>query len=114
MSKKAKKALNVATFGLSGAAEKLTLDPIKAAASASANALGISQAPIPDQSAAQAGSVTAPEPTPTSVSPDTLAAREAQRKRQAAYAGLSANILTGAAGLAGTAANTQLKSLLGS
>lgn len=42
-----------------------------------------------------------------------MAAREDQKRRQAAAAGLSANVLTGAGGLK-TKASTGLKSLLGS
>ena len=54
-----------------------------------------------------------PEATPTAVSEGTLDAREAQRKRQLAAAGLSATNLTGAGGLSG-AASTATKTLLGS
>ncbi|MGL4315332.1 MAG: hypothetical protein ACRCTL_01760 [Pseudomonas sp.] len=50
---------------------------------------------------------------PTAVDPAAIAAREDQKKRQAAAAGLSANTLTGAGGLS-SKANTQMKSLLGS
>ena len=84
MGKKIKKAVNVATFGLSGAAEKLALDPIQAA----------------------------PDAAPTGQDPQSVAAREDQKKKQAAYAGLSANVLTKPGGLT-SQANTQLKSLLG-
>lgn len=101
MSKKIKSAVNVATFGLSGAAEKLALDPIQAA-------LGLGQ-----QQQATTGSTVAPDTAPTAQDPQALAAREEQKKRQAAYSGLSANVLTKPGGLSG-AANTQLKSLLGS
>ena len=103
MGKKVKKALNVATFGLSGAAEKLAIDPIKAA-------LGMGQ-----QQQEVTGSVAAPDaaPTaPTAQDPQSVAAREDQKKKQAAYAGLSANVLTKPGGLT-SQANTQLKSLLG-
>jgi hypothetical protein len=55
----------------------------------------------------------APDAPPTAVSEGTLEAREAQRKRQLAAAGLSATNLTGAGGLSG-AANTTNKTLLGS
>ena len=66
------------------------------------------------QKAAEAGSSTAaPASAPTSVSDDTLAAREAQRRRQLAAAGLGGNVLTGASGLSG-GAYTAGKSLLGS
>ena len=57
-------------------------------------------------------SVMAPEATPVAVSDDTLAAREAQRKRQLASAGMGGTQLTGSRGLGG--ANTAMKSLLGS
>ena len=50
--------------------------------------------------------------SPTAVSDDTLAAREAQRRRQLAAAGLGGNVLTGAGGLSG-GAYTSGKSLLG-
>ena len=100
MGKKIKKAVNVATFGLSGAAEKLALDPIQAA-------LGMGQ-----QQQEVTGSVAAPDAAPTAQDPQSVAAREDQKKKQAAYAGLSANVLTKPGGLT-SQANTQLKSLLG-
>lgn len=50
---------------------------------------------------------------PVAVSDDTLAAREAQKKRQLAAAGLSGTVLTGAQGLSAPA-STSMKSLLGS
>lgn len=100
MSKKIKKAVNVATFGLSGAAEKLALDPIQAA-------LGMGK-----QQQDVTGSVAAPDAAPTAQDPQSVAAREDQKKKQAAYAGLSANVLTKPGGLT-SQANTQLKSLLG-
>jgi len=100
MGKKVKKALNVATFGLSGAAEKLALDPIQAA-------LGMGK-----QQQDVTGSVAAPDAAPTAQDPQSVAAREDQKKKQAAYAGLSANVLTKPGGLT-SQANTQLKSLLG-
>ncbi|MCY1296830.1 hypothetical protein D9M68_159160 [compost metagenome] len=106
MSKKIKKALNVATFGLSGAAERLALDPFKAAAGAAGMA-------GPDTTNMATGSTAAPDVTPTAQDPDALAAREAQRRRQLAAAGLSSNIITGAQGLQG-GAYTNMKSLLGS
>jgi hypothetical protein len=56
--------------------------------------------------------VAAPAATPTAVSEETLDAREAQRKRQLAAAGLGGTNLTGGMGLG--AANTSVKSLLGS
>jgi hypothetical protein len=59
-----------------------------------------------------AGSVT-PESVPVAVSDDTMAAREAQKKRQLAAAGLSGTILTGSSGLSAPA-TTSMKSLLGS
>lgn len=69
---------------------------------------------VQDPAAASSGStVAAPSSTPTAVSDDTLAARDAQRKRQLAYAGLGGTQLTGAGGLGG-AATTSSKSLLGS
>lgn len=108
MGKKVKKALNVATFGLSGAAEKLALDPLKAALGAGASALGAGMGGDTGSTAVDSTSS-----TPTAVSADTEAAREAQRRRQLAAAGLSGNILTGASGL-GNAATTGAKSLLGS
>ena len=107
MGKKVKKALNVATFGLSGAAERLAVDPFKAAA----GAVGIGQQAAPS-AMTPAGS--APEAVPTPLDPDVTAAREAQRKRQQAYAGLASTVLTRPGGLGGTSANTQMKTLLGS
>lgn len=59
------------------------------------------------------GSASTPSAIPTAQDPEALAAREDQKRRQAAAAGLSANVLTGAGGLK-TQANTGLKSLLGS
>lgn len=103
MTKKVRKVLNVATFGLSGAAEKLALDPFK-------SALGAVNPQAPEQAAATG---TAPGATPTPLDPDVQAAREAQKKRQQAYAGLSSTVLTRPGGLSG-GANTQMKSLLGS
>lgn len=50
---------------------------------------------------------------PVAVSDDTMLARDAQKKRQLAAAGLSGNILTGSQGLAAPA-TTSMKSLLGS
>lgn len=54
----------------------------------------------------------APGAAPTAVSDDTMAAREAARKRQLAAAGLGGTMLTGAGGLG--SASTAGKSLLGS
>ena len=108
MSKKVKKIASVATFGLSDAAFKLAVDPIKAALGLGSSALGNEQ-----QQANDTGSASAPSAIPTAQDPEALAAREDQKKRQAAAAGLSANVLTGAGGLK-TQANTGLKSLLGS
>lgn len=107
MGKKVKSALNIATFGLSGAAEKLAFDPIKAALGATGASLG------GETTNAATGSVAAPDAVPTATDPDTLAAREAQKRRQALAAGMSGNILTSAQGLT-SQATTQLKSLLGS
>lgn len=104
MGKKIKKAVNVATFGLSGAAEKLALDPIHAA-------LGMGKQQQ-DVTGSVTGSVAAPDAAPTAQDPQSVAAREDQKKKQAAYAGLSANVLTKPGGLT-SQANTQLKSLLG-
>lgn len=62
---------------------------------------------------AEAGStVAAPAAAPTAVSDDTLAAREAQRKRMLASAGMGGTVLTRGGGL--SSANTAGKSLLGS
>ena len=107
MSKKVKKIANVATFGLAGAAEKLAVDPIKAALGLGSSALGMDTKPQ------ETGSVSTPSAIPTAQDPEAMAAREDQKRRQAAAAGLSANVLTGAGGLK-TQANTGLKSLLGS
>lgn len=63
--------------------------------------------------AAGAASSVTPESVPVAVSDDTLAARDAQKKRQLAAAGLSGNILTGSQGLSAPA-TTSMKSLLGS
>lgn len=60
---------------------------------------------------AESGSVAAPAAAPTAVSDDTMAAREAARKRQLAAAGMGGTMLTGAGGLGG--ASTAGKSLLG-
>ena len=95
MSKKIKKIANVATFGLAGAAIE---------------ALGLGGK---EDSQAQASGASAPSAIPTAQDPEALAAREDQKRRQAAAAGLSANVLTGAGGLK-TQASTGLKSLLGS
>ena len=108
MSKKVKKIANVATFGLAGAAEKLAIDPIKAALGLGSSALGMGGSQQNDN-----GSAAAPADIPTAQDPEAMAAREDQKRRQAAAAGLSANVLTGAGGLK-TQASTGLKSLLGS
>lgn len=102
--KKAKKALNVATFGATGLMEK-SLDPFKAA-------LGLA-APVGGDTGGDSTAATAPNAIPTALDPDVTAAREAQKKRQQAYSGLSANVLTRPGGLTG-GANTQMKTLLGS
>lgn len=77
---------------------------------------GDSRALSPEEQAAKAaeglGSVATPDAAPTAQDPQSMAAREEQKKRQAAYSGLSANVLTKPGGLTG-GANTQLKSLLG-
>lgn len=108
MSKKIKKIANVATFGLAGAAEKLVIDPIKAAIGLGSTALGLG-----GDKSSETGSVAEPAAIPTAQDPEAMAAREDQKRRQAAAAGLSANVLTGAGGLK-TQASTGLKSLLGS
>lgn len=59
----------------------------------------------------QAGATS--ESVPIAISDETMAARDAQRRRQLAAAGLSGNILTGSQGLAAPA-STSMKSLLGS
>jgi len=110
MSKKIKKVANIATFGLSGAVEKLAVDPIKAAL----GGLGLGAAKSQEETGS-AVTVTdaAPDAAPTAQDPQSIAAREDQKRKQAAYAGLSANVMTKPGGLTG-GANTQLKSLLGS
>lgn len=90
MSKVVKKIASVATLGLSDS---------------------ILSSPKPEK-AASPTEVAAPEAAPTAVSEQTLDAREAQRKRQLAAAGLGGTNLTGSMGLG--AANTSVKSLLGS
>lgn len=60
-----------------------------------------------------APAVAAPAATPTAAGEEASAAREAQRRRQLAAAGLGGNILTGAGGLS-NGATTAGKSLLGS
>jgi hypothetical protein len=82
------------------------------------DALGLSPGAIKAAEAAEklekeAGSMQAPSATPTAVSDETLSARDAQRKRQLAMAGLSGTNLTGSRGLGG-AASTSTKTLLGS
>ncbi|MGL4317307.1 MAG: hypothetical protein ACRCTL_11935 [Pseudomonas sp.] len=108
MSKKVKKIASVATFGLSDAAYKLAVDPINAALGLGSAALGVGG----DSMSSDTGA-SAPSAIPTAQDPEAMAAREDQKRRQAAAAGLSANVLTGAGGLK-TQANTGLKSLLGS
>lgn len=63
--------------------------------------------------AADANGAVTSESVPVAISDETMAARDAQRKRQLAAAGLSGNILTGSQGLAAPA-TTSMKSLLGS
>jgi hypothetical protein len=78
---------------------------------------GDERALSPEEKAAKAaenvGSVAAPDAAPTAQDPQSVAAREDQKRKQAAYAGLSSNVMTKPGGLSG-GANTQLKSLLGS
>jgi hypothetical protein len=66
-----------------------------------------------DKLAKEAGSVQAPGPTPTAVSDETMDARDSQRRRQLAMAGMSGTTLTRPGGLGGTA-TTSTKTLLGS
>lgn len=81
---------------------------------ASVATLGLSDTILKSQAPATTGSTQiTPDTSPTAVSEGTLDAREAQRKRQLAAAGLSGTNLTGASGLSG-AANTATKTLLGS
>lgn len=68
---------------------------------------------LQDEPEAVTGSVATAPATPTAVSDETLEAREAQRKRQLAAAGMGGTVLTGSSGLA-SAAPTSGKSLLGS
>lgn len=69
---------------------------------------------VQDPEKMQAGStVEAPASAPTPVSDDALAARDAERRRQLAAAGMAGTNLTGPSGLR-SRANTQTKSLLGS
>lgn len=110
MSKKVKKIARVATFGLSDVAEKLAVDPIKAALGLGSSALGLGGN---DDIQSQQSGASTPSAIPTAQDPEAMAAREDQKRRQAAAAGLSANVLTGAGGLK-TQASTGLKSLLGS
>lgn len=109
MGKKIKKTL--AKFDIGGQLlQKAGLpDPLGDALGVSPGAVAAAEAA---EKAAEAGSVAAPAPTPTAVSDETLSAREAQRKRQLAAAGMGGTQLTGSMGLG--AANTSVKSLLGS
>lgn len=66
---------------------------------------------VQEQKAISGSTVEAPAAAP--VAAEGLDAREAQRRRQLAMAGMAGNQLTGPSGLSGTA-NTQMKSLLGS
>lgn len=69
---------------------------------------------VQDPAKMQSGStVEAPANTPTPVDQGVLDAREAERKRQLAAAGMSGTNLTGPRGLTASA-STQPKSLLGS
>lgn len=83
-----KSAANVATFGASG----MLLDATKAPEAPSAP--------------------TAVDSTPTEVDPAVSAAREDEKRRRAAAAGLGSTILTGSQGLAAPATTGQ-KTLLG-
>lgn len=109
MGKKIKKTL--AKFDIGGQLlQKAGLpDPLGDALGVSPGAVAAAEAA---EKAAEVGSVAAPAPTPTAVSDETLSAREAQRKRQLAAAGMGGTQLTGSMGLG--AANTSVKSLLGS
>lgn len=101
MSKKVKKVASIATLG----ASDLAIKPIESAIGAVTGAI------TPQQ--AMTGSTVADTTTPTSVDPAVQEARDAQRRRQLQAAGLSSTIATGAGGLSG-AANTAVKTLLGS
>jgi len=102
MSKKVRKIASVATLG----ASELAAKPIESAIGAVTGALS-------PQQAITGSTVEAPSSTPTAVDADVQAARDAQRRRQLAAAGLSSTILTGAGGLS-SQATTQSKTLLGS
>ncbi|MCY1447204.1 hypothetical protein D9M71_638120 [compost metagenome] len=90
MSKSIKKIARVATFGLSDAI-----------------------LPSTPETTGSTAAVPTPAATPSVTGEEASAAREAQRRRQLAAAGLGGTMLTGAGGLSG-AANTAGKSLLGS
>lgn len=112
MSKKIRKTVAKFDFGHQLVKQFGLPDPVGDALYGSDRAL--SPAEQAAKAAESAGSeVATAEAIPTAVSDETMAAREAQRRRQLAAAGLSANVLTGPGGLSGSA-NTQLKSLLGS
>ena len=75
--------------------------------------LGLSDAILPPDAPKATPNMPAPDTTPTAVGEESMAAREAQRKRQLAAAGLGGTVLTGAGGLSASASTTG-KSLLGS
>lgn len=69
---------------------------------------------VQDPEKMQAGStVEAPASAPSAVGDDVMAARDSERRRQLAAAGMAGTNLTGPSGLR-SRANTQTKSLLGS
>lgn len=68
---------------------------------------------MPDEEKVGSTVLPAVADAPTAVDPAVLDARDDQRKRQLASAGLSGNVLTRPGGLS-SKANTQTKSLLGS
>ena len=82
------------------------LSPTEAAEKAAKDAAEATGSEQASAAATEAASV------PIAISDDTLAARDAQKKRQLAAAGLSGNILTGSQGLSAPA-STSMKSLLG-
>lgn len=113
MSKKVKQLVSKFDIGHRIVKQLGLPDPVGDALYGSERALSpAEQAAKAAEEASSATGATVPS-SPTAVSDDTLAAREAQRRRQLAAAGLGGNVLTGSSGLSG-GAYTSGKSLLGS
>lgn len=112
MSKKIKRTIAKFDFGGQLLGQMGLPDPLSEALGTSPGQFAKEDAEKLAKEAEMAGSTAAPAAPPTAVSDETLSAREAQRRRQLAAAGMGGTQLTGSSGLG--SATTSMKSLLGS